>query len=107
MEPFSRRQYMAEGVAVAAASAGRLSGGGEPSVEVGTPAIGTIAESGTPADDQPLPTPVAGDPEADRASGTERGVGGTPTVFVGGGMVDWNGVAYEPVRDAIESARDG
>jgi protein-disulfide isomerase len=43
--------------------------------------------------------------EADKEAGRERGVQGTPTVFVDGERVQWQEIAYEPVRDAIESAR--
>lgn len=42
---------------------------------------------------------------ADRVSGIDRGVEGTPTVFVDGTFVGWTEIASEPVRDAIESAR--
>jgi len=42
---------------------------------------------------------------ADRQRGIDRGVEGTPTVFVDGSRVEWQEIAYEPIRDAIESAR--
>ena len=62
MKRFSRRQFLAGTVALTAVSAGCLSGGSEPTTET---ALGTIAASETPTGDQPLPTLVAGDPEAD------------------------------------------
>ncbi|MDS0284132.1 DsbA family protein [Haloarcula onubensis] len=43
---------------------------------------------------------------ADRQAGQDRGVSGTPTVFVDDSEVEWSEIAYEPVRDAIEAARD-
>ena len=67
MTRLSRRAVLAGGLALTTASAGCLGGGdaaGGP-VETGTPEFGTIAESATPTGGQPLPTPVAGDPEAD------------------------------------------
>jgi len=62
MKRSSRRSFVAGGVALATGIAGCLSGGGE-----STPSsdIGTIAESTTPGSEQPLPSPVAGDPDAD------------------------------------------
>jgi len=42
---------------------------------------------------------------ADRQSGVDRGVSGTPMVFVDGEPVEWQEIAYEPVREAIEAAR--
>ncbi|MFC7027981.1 DsbA family protein [Halomicroarcula sp. GCM10025324] len=42
---------------------------------------------------------------ADRQAGIDSGVEGTPTVFVNGDPVEWREIAFEPVRDAIESAR--
>ncbi len=221
MQRFSRRAFIAGGVAVATGSAGCLSGGDEQS---GTPALGDIAATSTPGDDGTLPSPVAGDPDADvtvavyedyacphcatysldvfpqlaseylepgtvryefhdfpipvdatvswqaanaaravqaaagpqayfeysealfrdqsnlgpeqyaslaeefdvdgetvrqaatgerynetvsadKQSGKDRGVTGTPTVFVDGSPVEWQEIAYEPVREAIESAR--
>lgn len=223
MKRFSRRTFIAGGVALATGSAGCLSSGDETTP---TPGFGTIAESTTPDSEQPLPTPVAGDPDADvtvaayedyacphcatyslevfpqladeylepgtvryefhdfpipvdeavswqaanaaravqaeagaqayfeysealflnqetlnpstyatltdevgvdgetvrqaateeqynetitadKQDGEERGVSGTPAVFVDGSRVEWQEIAYEPVRDAIESARDG
>ena len=44
--------------------------------------------------------------QTDRQRGRDRGVTGTPTVFVDGSEVQWSEVAYEPVKDAIESAKD-
>ncbi|MFC6755421.1 MULTISPECIES: DsbA family protein [Haloarcula] len=44
---------------------------------------------------------------ADKQAGEDRGVSGTPTVFVDGSQVEWQEIAYEPVRDAIEAARSG
>ena len=41
----------------------------------------------------------------DRDAGIDRGVQGTPTVFVNGEPVEWSEIAYEPVRSAIEAAR--
>ncbi len=224
MKRFSRRTFIAGGVALAMGSAGCLGGGGEsttPSSE-----LGTVADSTTPGSEQPLPTPVAGDPDADvtvaafedyacphcatyslevfpklandyledgtvryefhdfpipvdktvswqaasaaravqaeagaqafyeysealfrdqsnlgperyasladdvgvdgatvreaatdrkydptvqadRQAGTDRGVTGTPVVFVDGSEVAWQEIAYEPVKDAIEAARSG
>lgn len=43
--------------------------------------------------------------EADKQGGLDRGVQGTPTVFVDGDPVEWQEIAYEPVREAIEAAR--
>lgn len=43
--------------------------------------------------------------EAAKQAGLDRGVQGTPTVFVDGEPVQWSEIAYEPVRDAIERAR--
>lgn len=43
--------------------------------------------------------------EADRQAALDRGIQGTPTVLVDGDPVQWNEVAFEPVRDAIEAAR--
>jgi hypothetical protein len=80
MERFSRRTVTAEGGAVTTAGTGYLSGG----KSTPSPDVGTIAESTTPGSRQPLPMPVAGDPDA--------GV----TVVV-----------YESVSDAIDSARAG
>lgn len=59
MTRLSRRTVLAGAAALTAASAGCLSGGSDP------PELGTIADSATPSDGQPLPTPVAGDPDAD------------------------------------------
>ncbi|EMA22882.1 DsbA family protein [Haloarcula amylolytica] len=41
----------------------------------------------------------------DRDAGIDRGVQGTPTVFVNDERVEWSEIAYEPVRSAIEAAR--
>jgi protein-disulfide isomerase len=41
----------------------------------------------------------------DRDAASERGVQGTPTVFVDDERVEWSEIAYEPVRSAIEAAR--
>ncbi|KOX93023.1 DsbA family protein [Haloarcula rubripromontorii] len=41
----------------------------------------------------------------DREAGIDRGVQGTPAVFVNGEQVEWSEIAYEPVRAAIEAAR--
>jgi protein-disulfide isomerase len=41
----------------------------------------------------------------DREAGIDRGVQGTPTVFVDDEPVEWSEIAYEPVRSAIEAAR--
>lgn len=222
MTRFTRRAFIAGGVAVAAGSAGCLSGGTEQSTP---PELGDIAATSTPGTDGTLPTPVAGDPDADvtvavyedyacphcgtyslevfpqvaseylepgtvryefhdfpipvdetvswqaanaaravqvaagpqayfeysealfanqsslgpdtyasladdigvdgatvrqaatdrsydetvgadRQAGQDRGVTGTPTVFVDDSPVQWSEVSYEPVRDAIESARN-
>lgn len=67
MTRLSRRDVLASSVALTALSAGCLSGGSDTqgTVEPGTPEFGTIAESETPEAGQPLPVPVAGDPEAD------------------------------------------
>ncbi|MFC6865068.1 DsbA family protein [Halomicroarcula sp. GCM10025817] len=43
---------------------------------------------------------------ADRQAGIDRGVEGTPTVFVDGDPVEWSRVAFEPIREAVEAARD-
>jgi len=43
--------------------------------------------------------------EADKQAGLDRGVQGTPTVFVDGEPVQWSEIAYDPVREAIEAAR--
>lgn len=43
--------------------------------------------------------------EADKQTGIDNGVQGTPTVFVDGEPVEWSEIAYEPVREAIEAAR--
>jgi len=66
MTTWSRRAFLAGTAALATTTAGCLGGGsgsggggGEP------PEIGTIADSSTPTGGQPLPTPVAGDPDAD------------------------------------------
>jgi len=45
--------------------------------------------------------------QADKQTGLDRGVQGTPMVFVDGDPVEWQEIAYEPVREAIESARSG
>ncbi|WP_276272003.1 DsbA family protein [Haloarcula litorea] len=45
--------------------------------------------------------------EADRQAAMDRGIQATPTVLVDGESVEWSEVAYPPVRDAIEAARDG
>lgn len=222
MTRFTRRAFVAGSVAVAAGIAGCSSGGNEQSTP---PEIGDIAETSTPNSDGTLPTPVAGDPEADvtvavyedyacphcgtyslevfpkvaseylepgtvryefhdfpipvdetvswqaanaaravqaaagaqayfeysealfanqsgldpetyeslandigvdgatvrqaatdrtydetvmtsRQRGRDRGVTGTPVVFVNDSQVQWNEIAYEPVKDAIESARN-
>jgi len=63
MHRFSRRQFVAAGVALTAGSAGCLSSGGDSTTP--TEELGTIADSTTPTGDGTLPTPVAGDPEAD------------------------------------------
>ncbi|MDT3435310.1 thioredoxin domain-containing protein [Haloarcula sp. 1CSR25-25] len=42
---------------------------------------------------------------SDREAGIDRGVQGTPTVFVDDEPVEWSEIAYEPVRSAIEDAR--
>ncbi|MBX0285306.1 DsbA family protein [Halomicroarcula sp. F28] len=62
MQRFSRRTFIAGGVALATGSAGCLSGGDE---STPSPGIGTIAESTTPGPERPLPSPVAGNPDAD------------------------------------------
>jgi len=61
MTPFRRRQFLAGSAALATAIAGCSSndGGSDP------PELGTIADATPPSGDQPLPTPVAGDPDAD------------------------------------------
>ncbi|WP_058995904.1 thioredoxin domain-containing protein [Haloarcula sp. CBA1127] len=41
----------------------------------------------------------------DREAGIDRGVGGTPAVYVNGEQVELREIAYEPVRAAIEDAR--
>lgn len=41
----------------------------------------------------------------DREAGIDRGVQGTPAVFVNDEQVEWSEIAYEPVQSAIESAR--
>lgn len=41
----------------------------------------------------------------DREAGIDRGVEGTPAVFVDDEPVEWSEIAYEPVRAAIEDAR--
>jgi protein-disulfide isomerase len=41
----------------------------------------------------------------DREAGIDRGVEGTPTVFVNDERVEWSEIAYEPVQSAIEAAR--
>ncbi|MFC6976383.1 DsbA family protein [Halomicroarcula sp. GCM10025709] len=43
----------------------------------------------------------------DRSAGRERGVSGTPTVFVDGEAVQWSEVAFGPVQQAIDAALDG
>jgi len=43
---------------------------------------------------------------ADRQGGQDRGVSGTPAVYVNDSEVQWSEIAYEPVKEAIESARD-
>ena len=220
MTPFSRRQFLAGSVAVAAASAGCSSS----EQQSDAPELGTIAGTTPPTGGQPLPSPVAGDPDADvtvavfedyacphcgtysievfpqlaaeylesseiryefhdfpipvdeqtswqaanaaravqaaagnqaffvyserlfqnqdsldlslyesltegldvdgadirdaaserrydqtisadRQRGIDRGVSGTPMVFVNGDPVEWQEIAYEPVREAIEDAR--
>jgi len=45
--------------------------------------------------------------DEDRQGGVDRGVRGTPTVFVDGSPVEWREIAYQPVKDAIENARSG
>ncbi|WP_324662215.1 DsbA family protein [Haloarcula sediminis] len=62
MQRFSRRAFIAGGVAVATGSAGCLSGGEDQSE---TPELGEIAATSTPSGDGRLPSPVAGDPDAD------------------------------------------
>ncbi len=42
---------------------------------------------------------------AARQHGQDRGVSGTPTVFVDDSVVQWNEIAYEPIRTAIEDAK--
>ncbi|WP_146417236.1 DsbA family protein [Haloarcula hispanica] len=42
---------------------------------------------------------------SDRDAGIDRGVQGTPTMFVNDERVEWSEIAYEPVRSAIEAAR--
>jgi len=224
MTRFSRRAFIAGGVALTAASAGCLSSGGGETTE--PTEFGSIAKTTTPSGEQPLPTPVAGDPEADvtvaayedyacphcktyslqvfpqlaneylesgtvryefhdfplpvkeptsveaanaaravqanvgtqaffeysealfrnqktlnastyatlagefgvdgetvrqaaterqykqtidadKKGGEDRGVTGTPMVFVDGSQVEWREIAYQPVKDAIEAARSG
>ncbi|MDS0221500.1 DsbA family protein [Haloarcula sp. S1AR25-5A] len=41
----------------------------------------------------------------DREAGIDRGVEGTPTMFVNDERVEWSEIAYEPVQSAIEAAR--
>ncbi|NHX38336.1 MULTISPECIES: thioredoxin domain-containing protein [Haloarcula] len=41
----------------------------------------------------------------DREAGIDRGVQGTPAVYVNDERVEWSEVSYEPVRAAIEAAR--
>ncbi|WP_424004574.1 DsbA family protein [Haloarcula salina] len=41
----------------------------------------------------------------DRQNGIDRGVGGTPAVFVNDDPVEWQEIAFEPLQSAIESAR--
>ncbi|GGK65525.1 MULTISPECIES: DsbA family protein [Haloarcula] len=41
----------------------------------------------------------------DREAGIDRGVQGTPAVYVNDERVEWSEIAYEPVRSAIEAAR--
>lgn len=41
----------------------------------------------------------------DREAGIDRGVQGTPTVFVNEESVEWSEISYEPVQSAIEAAR--
>jgi len=43
---------------------------------------------------------------ADRALGVDRGVQGTPAIFVDGAPVEWQEIAYDPVKEAIEAARE-
>lgn len=43
---------------------------------------------------------------ADRQGGIENGIKGTPTVLVNGNPVQWSEIAYDPVKNAIESARN-
>ncbi|THE63472.1 disulfide bond formation protein [Salinadaptatus halalkaliphilus] len=44
--------------------------------------------------------------EADRSNGESNGVGGTPTVFVDGDIVDLEAIAFDPVAAAIDDARE-
>jgi len=62
MTRFTRRAFVAGSVAVAAGIAGCSSGGDEQSTP---PELGDIASTATPNTDGTLPTPVAGDPDAD------------------------------------------
>lgn len=63
MTTWSRRAFLAGTTALATTTAGCLGGGSDDGSE--PPEIGTIADSSPPTGDQPLPTPVAGDPDAD------------------------------------------
>jgi protein-disulfide isomerase len=68
MDAFSRRVFLAGTVGTAVASSGCLSGGGPGSdqreLEMTTD-IGSIAGTTPPEEQSPLPSPVAGDPDAD------------------------------------------
>jgi len=64
MTTWSRRAFLAGATALATTTAGCLGGGGA-DTETEPPELGTIADSATPTGGQPLPTPVAGDPDAD------------------------------------------
>ncbi|GGN89391.1 MULTISPECIES: DsbA family protein [Haloarcula] len=45
--------------------------------------------------------------QADRDRAVEKGLRGTPTVLVNDQPVEWQEIAYAPVRDAIQSALNG
>jgi protein-disulfide isomerase len=68
MDVFSRRAFLAGTVGTTVASAGCLSGGeresGDRDMEM-TTEIGSIAGTTPPEEQSPLPSPVAGDPNAD------------------------------------------
>ena len=65
MNTWSRRAFLAGTAALATTTAGCLGGGNGSAGGSEPPEIGTIADSSTPSGGQPLPTPVAGDPDAD------------------------------------------